>query len=246
MNPSSILDSKITESENVVLMENNPKGLQGYLESLKPVVDKENIASVVVNCNPFTYGHHHLIKQAASLSDWVHVFVVMEDKSTFPSHVRMALVQAGTKDINNISIHEGRDYIISSATFPSYFLEEDKNLVEEHAKLDLQLFGKEIAKHLGIVKRFIGHEPFNKTTALYNQVMKDHLPTLGVEVMEIPRLKKQGVAISASSVRQALFDKDLETIATLVPPSTYAYLRSDGARPVIEKIETSYLETKLV
>ena len=237
---------KIAESENVVLMENSPIGLNNYLESLKPVVNKRNIASVVVNCNPFTYGHHHLIKQAASLCDWVHVFVVMEDKSTFPSHVRMALVQAGTKDIKNISIHEGRDYIISSATFPSYFLEEDKDLVKEHAKLDLQLFGKEIAKYLGIAKRFIGHEPFNKTTALYNQVMKDHLPTLGVEVVEIPRLKKQGIAISASSVRQALFNKDLETIAALVPPSTYAYLISDGARQVIEKIETSYLETELV
>ncbi len=69
--------------------------------------------------------------------------------------------------------------------------------------------------------------------------MRRLLPALGVEAIEIPRKEAHGVAISASRVRAALRDGDLAGVADLVPETTAAFLRSDEARAVRERLRTA-------
>ena len=236
---------KIISTENVVLMENKIHGIDHYTNSLKKLKTDGLVGSVVVNCNPFTLGHRHLIEFAASKCDHLHVFVVWEDESTFPNEVRYKLIEEGIKDLHHITMHKGGDYIITNATFPSYFLKDDLQKTVEHATLDLNLFSKKIAPALNIKLRFVGEEPFNQTTALYNDVMKQVLPRSDIEVVEIKRKKFDSLAISASTVRELIYRTD-DSLINIVPKSTYDYLKSDEAKPVIESLKLHYNKYDLV
>lgn len=237
---------KIAQSENVILLENNECGIDAFIDNLEKSELTGKIGSVVVNCNPFTLGHKHLIESAAKSCDLVHVFVVWEDQSTFPNDIRLELVKAGLAHLDNVIIHKGEDYIISAATFPSYFIKSDDLIVEEHTKLDLNLFSKTIAKTLDIKYRFVGEEPFNKTTERYNQAMQSILEEHNIELTIIPRIESNEIPISASKVRALLNEGAFSEIKEIVPPTTYEYLISERAIPIIEKIKKAYNKEKLV
>ncbi|MBQ9403750.1 MAG: [Synergistaceae bacterium] len=137
----------------VVFMENRKSGFQDYLNDLaKTRRDGDKISALVVNANPFTLGHQYLIERASRESDVLHLFIVSEDKSLVPFHVRKKLVIEGTSHLKNIIYHDTGAYIISSATFPSYFQKDDSAVIESHANLDLSIFVK-IAGVLGINAR---------------------------------------------------------------------------------------------
>jgi [citrate (pro-3S)-lyase] ligase len=127
-------------------------------------------------------------------------------------------------------------YLISEATFPTYFLKEKTRATEIHARLDATLFAARVAPALGIEARFMGTEPYCAVTGLYNAAMKEILPAHGVAAEELERLESGGAAISASSVRAALKAGDRDALAALVPETTMAYLRSAEAAGVVEKI----------
>jgi [citrate (pro-3S)-lyase] ligase len=67
--------------------------------------------------------------------------------------------------------------------------------------------------------------------------MARRLPEAGIACHIVPRLEKEDVPVSASVVRQAIHDGDLESIRDLVPESTYRYFVSDEAAPVIAAIQ---------
>ncbi|QZY53621.1 [citrate (pro-3S)-lyase] ligase [Crassaminicella profunda] len=230
---------KIEEvSGKVVLMENKHDGMKSYLDGLaKQKVIGEKISCVVMNGNPFTNGHLYLIEKAAEESQHVHVFIVSSDLSSFPYEVRRELMREGTKHIKNITIHEGGDYIISNATFPSYFIKEPSEIVKIHAALDLRIFGNYIGPSLGIHERYVGEEPYCETTNQYNQVMKEILPQFGMGVNEIPRKSINSDTISASKVRSFIAKGDIEKIKPFVPESTYNFLTSEEGEKVIHKIQ---------
>lgn len=232
--------TEITRLDGVIsLLENDPKGLANFLKKLKKKrQDGRIISSIVMNCNPFTLGHQYLIEYVSNNSDVVHVFVVWEDRSVFPNDVRYRLVKAGIKHLPNVIIHKGKDYIISNSTFPSYFIKEKNSIVKIHAQLDLKIFGEFIAPALGINRRYVGHEPIDPLTREYNAVMKNLLPQYGIEVFEINRLEYRGLAISASRIRQAIKDDNLDSIKEMVPKSTYEFLISEEAKPIIDKIKS--------
>jgi len=237
---------KIIETDRVVLMENKINGLQDYL---KNITDKGIVtpsAGVVLNANPFTKGHYHLVKRASEENSWVHVFVVWENQSTFSNVERYDLVCKGLKNLKNVSIHKGLNYIISAATFPSYFINGEDKVIKEQTKLDLKLFGEKISLALVITKRYVGEEPFNNTTAKYNEMMKKVLPDYGIEVIEIERKKIHNQIISASTVRRLIYEGNLEELKCLVPKSTFAYLKSPDAQGVISKIKKYYDDKNLV
>jgi Citrate lyase synthetase len=196
----------------------------------------ESSAAVVVNCNPFTLGHKYLLEYAAARCKLLHIFVVWEDYSVFPSEIRYRLVKKGTEHLPNVIVHRGRDYIISNATFPSYFIKKYEDLVETHAKLDLGIFAKYFAGTLKIKKRFVGEEPNCMVTATYNKIMKQILPLNGIEVEEIPRITSEGSAISASRVRELVKNNEMEKIKELVPDTTYQFLMSAEAEYIIQRI----------
>lgn len=101
---------------------------------------KTKIAALVMNANPFTLGHQYLVEKAASENDILHLFIVSEDQSLVPFSVRKKLVLEGTAHLKNIIYHESGPYIISNATFPSYFQKDADAVMESHANLDLTIF----------------------------------------------------------------------------------------------------------
>jgi len=146
-------------------------------------------------------------------------------------------VVEGTSGLQNVRVHEGGDYIISQATFPSYFLKESKLVEETHAELDLGIFATRIAPALGITHRYVGEEPFDPVTKNYNDKMKEILPSQGIEVIEIPRKEIGGRAVSASRIRELAAAGRFDEIRELVPPATHAYLVSREAETVIDSIK---------
>lgn len=235
---------KIEEvKDQVVLLENDRGGINKYIESLlKYKKDGKIISSIVMNCNPFTLGHKYLIEKASLESDFVHVFIVWEDKSIFPTNIRYNLVKEGSRHLSNVMIHKGEDYIISSSTFPSYFLKESSEVVKIHAELDIKIFAKYIAPSLGINRRYVGEEPYCMITKGYNEVMKEELPKFNIDVVEVARLKTDNTAISASRVREIIKDGDLELLNNIVPLSTYEYLLSEDGKEIVDKIQSTNLK----
>ncbi len=243
------------------LLEWGSEGIERYLNALREVAREKprRAGAVVVNCNPFTAGHRALIEYAAVHSPWLYVLVVEEDRSLIPFEVRLKLIREGTSDLPNVTVIAGGPYIISSATFPTYFIRPDREeaaqkAVRMHAALDLVIFRTRIAPVLGVVRRFVGTEPYCDTTSAYNETMKVVLPateaaeigawgleagTPPIEVVEIPRFEIDGKAVSASKVRNLIREGRLSEVERLVPPTTWEWFCKAEAAPVLEKIRHS-------
>lgn len=235
----------IAEARGEAILLEKGGGLEEWLAGLKrdlaaELSGKARIAALVVNCNPFTLGHLHLVRTAASGSDLVIIFVVREEASSFPFEVRFRLVREGVAGMRNVLVLPGSDYIISRATFPTYFLKDRAGEAASiHARLDADLFGRHIAPAIGATRRYVGEEPYSPVTAIYNRALAEVLPALGVEVVEIPRLESGGAAVSASTVRRAIRENRLGEVRDLVPPTTWAYLSSPEAGPVLARVAAS-------
>ena len=219
----------------LVFMENRKSGFPNYLKNLEKTKKEGVSAALVMNANPFTLGHQYLVETAAGKCNTLHLFVLSEDASLVPFAVRKRLVQEGTAHIPNVVLHDSGPYIISSATFPSYFLKDEAAVIEGHARLDLAVFTR-IARALGVTARYVGEEPTSQVTGLYNSIMAQELPKAGIACHIIPRKEADGKAISASTVRAALQSGDWGSLKALVPPSTYRYFTSPEAAPVLERI----------
>lgn len=219
--------------DKLVFMENRRTGFSDYLRALRRSdTPRERTAAVVMNANPFTLGHRYLLEQAALRADAVHVFVLSENFGPIPAADRKRLVEKGTEGMDGLILHDSGPYIISQATFPGYFLKDSDDVSTVHARLDLTVFAR-IAEAMGIGMRFVGDEPFSHVTGLYNQVMLEELPRQGIGCSVIPRRSVDGQPISASLVRQAVHDGQIEQIRNWVPESTWAYLTGpEGAKAV--------------
>lgn len=222
-------------SGSLVFMENRRDGFAGYLRALERTRRPGRSAALVMNANPFTLGHQYLVETAAASCDALHLFLVSEDASLFPFAVRKKLVAEGVAHLPNVICHDSGPYIISSATFPSYFLKDEAAVIEGHARLDLAIFVR-IAQTLGVTVRYVGEEPTSQVTGLYNQIMAAELPRAGIGCTVIPRKEAGGAPISASAVRRLIQAGRLEEVRALVPRTTYAYLTSPEAQPVIDRI----------
>lgn len=205
------------------LMEWGAPGIDEYLKKLKihKFHDGESIGSVVMNCNPFTLGHRHLVKYAAARCNRLYVLIVEEDKSEFPFSVRLELVKRGVADLENVRVMPSGRYVISSLTFPAYFMREAEHS-RSQAELDAELFSKRIAPCLGISRRFMGEEPFSESTAIYNEVMRERAKPVSVEI--IPRHELDGMAISASEVRRLLRAGDIDSACAMLPESSSTFI----------------------
>ena len=218
-------DSKeCKEEEKTNLNTTTPQHLNtSYLNTSTPhhlTTTMQPTGCIIMNCNPFTLGHRYLIEQAAKQVERLYVMVVKEDCSLFAYTERKAMVEQGVADIENVSVIDGSDYAISRATFPTYFLKRLDDAADTQMLLDLDLFRRHIAPVLGATVRFVGTEPTDQLTRRYNQLMHETLK----DVREINRLEKDGNAVSASRVRKAMEEGDMNTIRQLVPPTTLPYI----------------------
>ena len=220
-----------------ILLENG-QGLDAYCRYLRSHPAQ---GVIVMNANPFTLGHQYLLEQAAvALSGDIHsstplsvrweesrritVIPVKEDRSRFPYFGRLEMIRRGCEGL--VDVVDGSDYQISAATFPTYFLKDLSDAAETQMRLDLDLFGRHIAPALGAKVRFVGTEPDDPLTARYNALMKEMLPSYGVQVVEVPRLTDAEGAVSASRVRACLANGEYKAAAALTPTSTHPYLKT--------------------
>ena len=192
-------------------------------------------AAIILNANPFTYGHLYLVEQAAVENDLLHLFVVSEDVSFFPYDIRDRLVREGTAHLKNIVHHATGPYMISQATFPSYFQKDEDAAIRSHAQLDIAVFSR-IAQALSITRRYVGEEQASRVTRLYNEIMLHDLPLAGIECRVIPRKEREGAPISASTVRRAIQSGSMDALPALVPPTTLAFLQSEESAAIRKKI----------
>ena len=218
----------VVQPDKVLLMENRSGGISEFIWSLDPVKREGKIGAAVMNCNPFTLGHRYLIETASKECDHVYVFVLSEDASRFSAVDRMAMVKAGTADLENVTVLPTGPYLISSATFPTYFLKDRENSEQVHCQLDVEIFGRWFVPAFGITRRYVGTEPFSVMTDSYNRTLAEHLPEFGVELHLVPRLEKNGIAVSATTVRSLLECGDFDNLRRIVPETTYEYLREHG------------------
>ena len=218
----------------VAFLENRRDGFRQYCAGLERGAPG-SAAAVVMNANPFTLGHRYLVEQASRENDTVHLFLLSEEFGAIPHGVRRMLVEAGIRDLKNVILHETGPYMVSSATFPSYFLKDQDTVIRAQAELDLAVFSK-IAKCLGITRRYVGSEHASRVTGLYNEVLTARLPEYGVECRVIPRLEANGSVISASTVRQAIHDGKLEAVRDMLPDSTYRFFSGDASAAVRDTI----------
>ena len=216
----------VAQTRQVLLMEDRPNGLRQFIESLPRHKGNGIAGALVMNCDPFTLGHRYVIEHAAKDCGHVYVFVLSEDRGHFPAADRLALVQAGTAHLSNVTVLPSGPYMISAATFPTYFLPNRDTAGAVHCALDVEIFAGHIAPALGVSRRYVGSEPFSAMTAQYNKELALALPERGIQLIEIPRLEQSGTAVSASRVRALLRAGDLAAIEPLVPPTTYEYLKT--------------------
>lgn len=193
----------IAQTKDVLLMESRRNAARNYAKSLAEEADGE-IGAIIMNANPFTAGHRYLIEKALERVSLLHVFVVSEDRSYFSFAERWKRVAEGTKDLPQVRMHETKDYLISSVTFPTYFIKEKARAEDVRCALDLTVFADVFAKEMGITVRYVGTEPLDPVTARYNEIMKEMLPPKGIEVVEVPRLTINGEIVSATKVREKL------------------------------------------
>lgn len=212
---------------------------KAYLRTVKKETKTSNIAAMVVNCNPFSNGHKFLIEKAASENELLYLFVVETERSAFPFEIRWKLIEKGVAHLDNVVMVKGGQYIVSGATFPAYFLKRESpdEIAIKQAELDVTTFADHFVPILGIKKRYIGTEFYCKTTEAYNKAMKKILPRVGVEVHEIERKStSHNEIISASKIREAIKDNNIDSVEEFLPESTYQFLCSEEFAPIREKI----------
>ena len=223
---SSLFFYPIAQTGQVLLMENRKDGIKEFLSHCPVAEGNGTVGAAVMNCNPFTLGHQYLVETAAKQCDRLYIFVLSEDKSRFSAADRLEMVCLGTAHLSNVTVLPTGPYLISSATFPTYFLKDREQAGEVQCLLDIEVFSKHYAPHFGITRRFVGTEPLSPMTGQYNEALKAHLPEQGIAVTEIPRLETNDAPISATAVRKAL-DEGTD-FRHLVPDTTYQYLIQGG------------------
>ena len=228
------LDSYKSENLKAYLKKNNNSNFyeeiteytNGILKEYPLQGDSMVCGSIVMNCNPFTKGHRYLIEYAAKQVERLYIFVVQEDKSFFTFEDRLEMVKKGTADLSNVVVVSSGKFIISSLTFPEYFMKDYVKEKNFDVSMDVETFCKHIAPPLSIKKRFAGEEPFDPVTLNYNENMRRILPNYGMEFCEIPRFAlDEKRVINATEVRRLLKERDFDSIKEYVPESTLLILQ---------------------
>jgi len=226
---------KIVETMNMAFMERSGD-IEETLKRLKKKhgLSGEQKGSVVINANPLTKGHVHLIHEAAKYHETLCVFVVSEDRSFFPFEDRFNIIKETFKNQSNIHVLPTKNYLVSYATFPKYFLSKEETIKKEHALIDVLTFKQHYMKIFNITARYVGDEPYSPMTNVYNETMAHYL---GDALVVIPRKEIDHAPISASTVRKLLKRNGVSSIKRYVPDATYKYLLSEKGQKTIRTLK---------
>ena len=227
----------VGRSEYAVLLENCRDGIESYAGLLEKcrreaLPDGQGTAGVIVmNANPPTQGHLHLIRQSAAKVDHLFVIPLADNVETrFSYEARRKALMVMTENIGNVTVLPGSPYCISRFTFPTYFIKKVSDQTDAYITLDLDIFLRHIAPALNASVRFVGEEPDDDLTARYNLLMTKILPLAGVRVEVIRRITDvNGVTISASKIRKALEAGRLRHIVHMIPPASLPAILAKAA-----------------
>lgn len=223
---SSLMFYPVAKTDSILLMESEENGVRDYLAALPPADPSGKIGSVVMNGNPFTLGHRYLVEKAAKECETVYVFVLSEDRSRFPFHDRFAMARDGLADLENVLVVPSGPYLISSASFPTYFLKTVTDATALQCQLDAEIFLRLYAPALHITDRYVGTEPICDVTATYNAALRSAFAGHGIAFHEVSRIEANGAPVSASAVRAALELGDNALLKSCLPDSTMNYLKT--------------------
>lgn len=222
--------------ETLYFMENAVNGFDKYLADLRKCkVPGEKVAAIVMNANPFTKGHLYLVTKASEENDVVHLFVLSEDMSAFSAADRAELVKQGTAHLNNVYIHPTSSYMVSAATFPSYFLREEDDVTKIQARLDAKIFKDHIAPALGITVRYVGSEPYSNATNIYNEALAQEFEN-DLQLKKFDRIGVDENIVSASKVRKLLAEGKIAEAGNLVPSTTRDFFYTEAGKNTIKKL----------
>lgn len=146
--------SLIEKSKDEAILMENSNNLQKYKESLmrykKP---GDNIGSIVycdLNIEKFD---KNWVYKAKERCDFLHIFLVNSNDKN--NQEKCQYIRDVLKSYDEIKIHGNSEYLISKATFPTYFIKDKEHIQALHAELDLKIFKTHIAPALNITHRFI-------------------------------------------------------------------------------------------
>lgn len=213
----------IEKTEDVVLLEGGFFKYADWLETIKTDLDKDEYNAVVMNANPLTLGHEYLVDKALEDHRDLIIFVLEEDASYFSTSDRYEIVKKHYQDNDRVHVYKSGPYIISRATFPTYFLKKNTDKLKVYTELDAKIFAKRIAKDLNIKKRYFGTEPIDKVTEKYNKMMKKILSEYGIATEFIERKTIDGEVISASKVRE-YYENDFSACKKYLSSDVYELL----------------------
>ena len=119
----------LAEAPQAILMETGVGGIGKYSQALRLIsAERQATAAsaslpqagvIVMNANPFTLGHRHLVEQAAAQVGTLYVVIVKEDCSVFSYAERKDMVSRGVAHLANVCVVDGSDYAVTKATFPT-------------------------------------------------------------------------------------------------------------------------------
>ena len=232
--------SDVYATARVALFEGGFYNYNRWIDKVKSSIkDKDDKrGTIVVNCNPMTRGHKYLIEKALEYVNDLLVFVVEEDRSVFPFEDRFNIVKNELSHDDRIRVIQGGPYIISQATFPTYFIKKKDEMLDIYTELDGSIFADKIAKDLAIDVRFFGTEPTDLVTLAYNESMKDILSSRDIDVKIIERKSLDKTIISASYVRKLLKEKRIDEAFKYLPDSSINYLKSNKGKEIIKQIQS--------
>lgn len=213
----------IEKTDDVVLLEGGFFKYKDWIEIIKKDLDKDEYNAIVMNANPLTLGHEYLVDKALENDRDLIIFVLEEDASYFSTRDRYEIVKKHYQDNDRVHVYKSGPYIISRATFPTYFLKKDTDKLKVYTELDAKIFARRIAKDLNIKKRYFGTEPIDKVTEKYNEMMKKILSEYGIECEFIERKTIDGEVISASKVREC-YENDFSACKKYLSSDVYELL----------------------
>jgi [citrate (pro-3S)-lyase] ligase len=219
----------LASSNQVAILERGQNDIQATIIGIKQTIENItgssvstlDLGTIVVNCNPVTLGHYQLIEYATKRHDYVVVFVVDEDLSYFSFKERFALLHLAMMSLPNVILVPSSKYIVSSLTFPSYFLKTVEERDKAYAMMDALLFKDYFMPLLHLHTRYIGTET-DPVMVLYNLTLQEVLQD---NIKLVPRFLMNDVVISASLVRSYIKEGRIEEALLLVPQATRGLLR---------------------
>ena len=186
---------------------------EGLERELKIDLDKLNIGAIILNANPVTNGHLKLIEYASKYHDLLLLFLVEEEKSWLTYIERTSLLFISTQHLGNIKILPSTEYLVSSATFPNYFLKDNVSRYEYMEMVDPLIFKKYFMPIFNIKKRYIGTEIKPYMVSYNNALVK----ALDGKIEVIKRYEDNGVIISSSHVRELIYSDGVDAVLKYIP-----------------------------